>query len=205
MHSPRTTKLAAVLCAVAALSLPSAALAGFNVNLRIPVDLSLHVELGDGFDHLAGISARYKLDVYIYGIAVTAGYDRVEIDPSGKSVSHGGSMGGELFFSPMGFVMLLIEDKILARNRHVLHRLLDWVNLWVPAGVRVGVGYDGSELRARLAGWVGAELTLRYVRREWRFWPLLTVTYRRQAALPEDRAAHEILFGIGLTRLVATP
>lgn len=169
------------------------------------MDTTLHVDFGDGLDHLAGIAARYKLDVYIYGIAVTAGYDRVEVDPDGRTVAHGGSMGGEAFFSPMGFVLLLIEDKILSRNEHVLHRLLDWVNLWAPAGVRVGVGHDGSKLRALLAGWVGAELVLRWARRDWRFWPTLTVGYRRQLALPEDRAAHEILFGIGLARLVATP
>jgi hypothetical protein len=190
------------LVVLAGLAAPAAARAEFNVNPQIPVDLGLMVDFGDGVDHLAGLEARYRLDFYIYGFAVTAGYDRVELDHP-ADVAHGGSLGGQIFFSPMGFVLLLIEDKMLAQNHHTLHRLLDWVNLSVPAGLRVGLGHDGTDLRARLAAWVGGELVLRYARPDWKFWPELTFSVRRQIGVPEDRAETDLVFGIGIARRVA--
>ncbi len=79
---------------------------------------------------------------------------------------------------------------------------MEWVNLWVPAGVRIGLGSDGEDPRARLAAWFGLELVLRLARADWPYWPSLMVSWRRQAALPEDRASNHLVFSVGFTRFI---
>lgn len=198
--------LARWLCLAATLtvlSTPGVARAGFNVHERFPNDMSLHIDFQDGVDQFAGAGLRYKIDGYIWGLDVTAQYDRAVFEVDGDDhILHGGSLGGQVMISPIAFVGILIEDKILPNHPRDFRRLMEYVNLWVPAGVRVGLGVDSDSPKARLAAWFGLELVLRFAHAQWPHWPHIVVSYRRQGALPEDRAADHLMFSIGFTRFI---
>ena len=184
---------------------PVAAGAAFNIHDRYPNDLRLRLDFDDGVEELAGVGMSYSLDGYIWGISVEASYDRalfVEGDPPVGDTMHGGSLGGQFLFSPIAFVGIVIEDKLIAGQPRSFRRFLEFFNVWIPAGVRVGLGHDGEEPRARLAAWLGAEVVLRYASADWPFWPHVAVAWRRQIGLPEDRASDHVLFQIGFTRFV---
>jgi hypothetical protein len=201
MSLARSLALAAVVCA---LSAPRPAEAGFNVHERFPNDLTLFIDFDDGVEEFAGAGMRYKIDAYIWGLDVTAQYDHAVYEEDGdRQFFNGGSLGGQVMVSPLAFVGILIEDKILPSHPRDFRRLMEWVNLWIPAGVRVGLGSDLNEPRARLAAWFGLELVLRYAKADWPYWPHIAVSYRRQASLPEDRGAtSHILFSVGFTRFI---
>jgi len=200
MPRARWLLLAATLSVLVA---PGVAQAGFNVHERFPNDMTLLIDFQDGVDEFAGAGLRYKIDGYIWGLDVTAQYDRAVFEVDGvRDVLHGGSLGGQLMISPIAFVGILIEDKILSSHPRDFRRLMEYVNLWIPAGVRVGLGYDGEDPRARLAAWFGLELVIRLAASQWPHWPHIVVSYRRQGALPEDRAADHIMFSIGFTRFI---
>jgi hypothetical protein len=186
-----------------ALFVPAVADAGFNVHERFPNDMTLHIDFQDGVEEFAGAGVRYKIDGYIWGLDVTAQYDRAVYEVDGTDfVFHGGSLGGQLMISPIAFVGILIEDKILPNQPRDFRRLMEFVNLWVPAGVRVGLGTDGDNPKARLAAWFGLELVLRLAASQWPHWPHIVISYRRQGALPEDRGSDHLMFSIGFTRFI---
>lgn len=200
MPLARSLCLAVVLSVLAA---PGLAEAGFNVHERYPNDMTLLLDFQDGVEEFAGAGLRYKIDGYIWGLDVTAQYDRAVFEENAaRHILHGGSLGGQLMVSPIAFIGILIEDKILPNHPRSFRRLMEYVNLWIPAGVRVGMGFDGSNPRARLAAWFGLELVVRFASADWPHWPHLFVSYRREGALPEDRPSHHILFGIGFTRFI---
>ena len=200
MTFARSLAVAALLLVLMA---PGLARAGFNVHERFPNDMSLLLDLDDGVEELAGVGVRYKIDGYIWGLDVTTQYDRALFTDQGvHETLHGGSLGGQLMVSPIAFVGILVEDKLLSGHPRSFRRLMEWVNVWVPAGVRVGLGSDGDEPHARLAAWFGVELVLRLARADWPYWPNLMVSWRRQAALPEDRASDHIVFSVGFTRFI---
>lgn len=197
------TRLLGLAALLAVVSTPGVAAAGFNVHERFPNDLTLLLDFDHGVEEFAGAGLRYKIDGYIWGLDVTAQYDRAQYEVNGDPTTfNGGSLGGQIMISPLAFVGILIEDKILPSHPHDFTRLMEYVNLWIPAGVRVGLGTDGQDPRARLAAWFGLELVIRFAHADWPHWPHIVVSYRRQASLPEDHVSNHFLFSIGFTRFI---